>query len=167
MMIRNLTTGFWAAVFSGAAAAATAVSVSNVVPDSPINSTTAGLLGTGVAGLVWAALQLRRKMSRDNLDMKADRTAFEMLDRTQKERDDAVKDARLAWASKNADSMELGQLRAENAYLKEQLRATQDMVSTIRRGVLEVGKNVDNVQTRMEKTAQKLTNSGSAPLGKE
>lgn len=165
-MIRKITTGFLG-LFSALATAATAAAVNSAIPDSPVSGTTAGWIGTGVAAVIWAALQLRRKMSRDGLDMKGDRAGIDMLERAQKERDQAVADARAAWATKNADSLELGQLRAENAYLKEQLRANAELVAAIRRGVQDVGQKVDTVKGRMDTAEKRLTNSGNAPLGEK
>lgn len=158
-MIGKFTTLLW--VFASVAAtAATAVTV----PDVPVNGTTASLLGTGVGAIVYAALALRKRMSSDGLGVKANTSAGDMLDRLTRERDEAAKDARAAWASKNADSLELGTLRAENAYLKEQLRVNHELVATIRKGVQNVGQQVDNVKNRMAKTEARLTNSGNAPL---
>lgn len=161
-MLPKLSTFLWAGG-SAVAAAATAIAV----PDVPVNGTTASVLGTVVAGVVYGALALRKRLSSDGLEAKVNSTAGELLNRLTKERDDAMQDARAAWSSKNADSLELGELRAKVGYLEEQLRVNLQAMTELRRGVQVVGRTVDAVKGRMEETTKQLGTTGPAPLGKD
>lgn len=159
-----------AVVFSGGVTAAIAQTVTGSGAGGEVNATTASVLGTAVAGLVYAGLQLRKRLSRDNVDMKADSYVQQALEQSQKnealardERNRAMDEARSAWSSKNADATLIGELRTENRMLKEQLSAMQQQVLAIRRGVQSVGQNVDTLKNSVEETQQRVT--GNAPLG--
>lgn len=159
-----------AVILSGGMTAAIAQTVVAGGSAVPVDATTASVLGTVVAGVVYAGLQLRKRLSRDSVDMKADSYVQQALDQSQKnealareERNRAMEEARSAWSSKNADSRQIGELLAENRMLKEQLLTMQKQVLTIRRGVQSVGQNVDSLNDSVEETRQRVT--GNAPLG--
>lgn len=159
-----------AAILSGGVTVAIAQTVTAGVAGSEVNATTASVLGTAVAGLVYAGLQLRKRLSRDNVDMKADSYVQQALEQSQKdaalardERNRAMDEARSAWSSRNADATLIGELRTENRMLKEQLSAMQQQVLAIRRGVQSVGQNIDSLKNSVEETQQRVT--GNAPLG--
>jgi hypothetical protein len=162
-----------AVLFSGGVTAAIAQTVASSPGGSsfPVDAATAGWLASAVTAFVVAGLRLRKVMSRDGVDRKADSYLQQALDQAKaneaaaRERESkAMEEARKAWASKNADSLELGSLRTENRLLKEQLDAMSQQVITIRRGVQSVGQNVDTLKNSVEQTQTRI-NTGAAPLG--
>jgi len=165
-----------AACTGGIAAAATAAAVSSGaapydLPTGP--GALAAYVGTGVTALVVAALKLRTFLSRNSVNLTADNYLRESLEQSKvdadvarRERDQAKSEVREAWTAANANAVELGQLRAENAYLRKQLADQSEAIAAIRRGVQHVGQQVDTVQSRLEETT-KVTNSGIAPLGEQ
>lgn len=156
-------------LLSGLATAATAA----VIPDIPVNGTTAGVLGGGVAVIVAAAMKLRSIWSRDGVGRGADDYVQKALahanserDQFKAERDQLTQDARAAWSSNNADALELGRLRAQVEFLTEALRVNNEMMAEIRRGVQFVGQKVDRVKDRQDSTLAELSKSDRANLGK-
>ncbi len=159
-----------AAVLSGGLASAVVRAAGDAVPGA-VDGSLAQLIGWGTGGLVVAGLWLRSKLSRDGVALKADSYLKDALDRAtlneaelKKERDQALADARAAWASKNADALELGQLRAQVDFLQQQLQQANATIGEIRRGVQAVGQKVDAVKRGTDKA---LSDSGLVPLSRE
>jgi hypothetical protein len=166
---RKLAGGGGVALWCGIVTAATAATV----PEVPLNGTTASVLGTVVAAVVIAAMKLRSKLSRDGVDRSADGYLKDALAHANGERDQFKSeiatlkaDARAAWSSKNADALELGELRAQVKFLTETLRTNNEAMAEIRRGVQQVGRNVDRVKDRQDSTIAELGKSDRSPLGK-
>lgn len=168
-ILRKLAGGGGVALWCGLVTAATAATV----PEVPLNGTTAGVLGTVVAAVVVAAMKLRSKLSRDGVDRSADGYLKDALSNANLEREQfraeivtLKREAREAWSSKNADSLELGELRAQVKFLSETLRINNEAMAEIRRGVQLVGRNVDAVKDRQDSTIAELSKSNPSPLGK-
>lgn len=166
-LLAGLTSG-------GMAAAATVAAVAAGVPAPASMGLTelAAYIGGGTLGIVAAGMKLRAWLSRSGVDMKADSYLQQSLaqskvdqDSLRAERDRAMQDARTAWASKTSDALELGQLRAENAFLKRQLEEQSAALAEIRRGVQSVGQRVDALKGKTDETQARISSSGIAPLG--
>lgn len=132
-----------------------------------VNGETAGWLGMAVATLVSGVLWLRRRTSRDGVELIKDRTEGKLLQTAIDERDKAMAQARDAWSQRTADAGALGQLRAENEYLKRELAAAQQLVTDIRRGVQEVGRKVDETQSNLQAVERRTGKTDPAPLGRD
>lgn len=133
---------------------------------APVTGETAGILGVGVSMVVGAILYLRRKTSRDGLEIFKDRTEGAMMKTIIEERDKAIAEAREAWAIVNANAREMGELTAENSYMKRELAEAREYITSIRRGVQDVGVKVDAMKSGLEKVEKKVGDSGFPPLGK-
>ena len=135
----------------------------NPAPAFPVTPETAGGIGFTIASVIGAVLYLRQRTSRVSLGVQQDRTEGKMLQSALDRAAAAEADAREAWAKANADAGTIGQLRAENDYLKRELAAAQGQITLIRQGVQDVGRNVDKVQGALKKTGDNL-DSGVVPL---
>ena len=142
---------------------ATAQQLVNPPPAFPVTPETAGGIGFTVASVIGALLYLRQRTSRVSLGVQQDRTEGKMLQSALDRAAAAEADAREAWAKANSDAGTIGQLRAENDYLKRELAAAQGQITIIRQGVQDVGRNVDKVQGALKKTGDNL-DSGVVPL---
>lgn len=136
-------------------------------PVLPVNGETAGWLGVVLSGFVYWILHMRRKTSRDNVELLKDRTEGALLKTALQERDKAMADAREAWSKANADAGTIGQLRAENEYLKRELSDARALIAEIRHGVQQVGRKVDVAQSNLTTVEKRVGSSGSAPLGEK
>lgn len=150
---------------------ALAQTVSEAVMPGGGNAAIAQWLGYGVVALVAGGLALRQFLSKAGVSLSADSYYKQALDSAsareaelKKERDQALAEARTAWASKNADALELGQLRAQVGFLQDQLQQANTTITEIRRGVQAVGQKVDAVKRGTDKA---LSDSGLAPLSRE
>lgn len=132
-----------------------------------VNGETAGWLAGGVATLVSGVLWLRRRTSRDGVELIKDRTEGRLLQTAIEERDKAMEQAREAWGQRTTDAGQLGQLRAENEYLKRELATAQQQITDIRAGVMAVGRNVDETKSRLEEVERRTGKTDPAPLGRE
>lgn len=142
-----------------------------VLPSGGGNAAIAQWIGYGVGALVVGGLSLRHFLSKAGVSLSADSYYKQALDSAsareielKKERDQALAEARTAWASKNADALELGELRARVKFLEEQLQQANATITEIRTGVQQIGRKVDTVKRDTDKV---LNDSGLAPLGKE
>lgn len=136
-------------------------------PAFPVSGETAGVLGGGVMALVGAILWLRRKTSRDGVELIKDRTEGKLLQTALEERDKAMAQAREAWSHRTTDAGTIGQLTAENDYLKRELDAARLQITEIRRGVMDIGKKVDTAQAGLVAVERKVGATNPAPLGRE
>lgn len=131
------------------------------IPALPVNGETATVVGSGVVGLIFSILFLRRKTSRDKLEILKDGTEGLMLRTAIDERAKAMQDARDAWSEKTSDARIIGQITAENEYLKRELAAAQEQIARIRRGVQVIGHNVDRVEEGLSKASNNLDDNAS------
>lgn len=132
-----------------------------------INAQTAGYLGGAVASLVAGVLWLRRRTSRDGVELIKDRTEGRLLQTAIEERDKAMAQARDAWSQRTADAGALGRLNAENEYLKRELAAAQQLVNDIRRGVMDIGRKVDETQSNLQAVERRTGKTDPSPLGRD
>jgi hypothetical protein len=144
---------------------ATVQQLANPPTAFPVNGETAGWLGFFVSALVGVILHLRRKTSRDGVEILKDRTEGALLKTALEERDNAMRMANEAWAKANSDAGTIGQLKAENEYLKRELVDARAQISAVRRGVQEVGKQVDVTENNLSKVERRVGATGPAPLG--
>lgn len=138
-----------------------------VQPDmSPYPVTPEKVVGVGsfVGAVIMAVLYMRRRLPKDKLEALKDRTEGLMLNEARADREKAMADAREAWSQLNAMQRTFGELKAENGYLKEQLRVNLELVTEMRRGVQNVGRTVDTVKGHMEETTKRVGSSGITPL---
>lgn len=131
-------------------AAAAVVSSETDIPQSILGQAALGVGGIG-ASLLAAILYMRRKISRDGVEMVKDRVESDILTAVIKERELAMKDAREAWS-------QLNQLVGENAMLKE--RAASQKAELDR-----LYSHVDRLQNYANelKKAIKLIQKGETP----
>lgn len=133
------------------------------IPALPVTPETVGFMGSGIIGMILTILFLRRKTSRDKLEILKDGTEGLMLKTALEEKDKAMADARQAWSSKTDDARLIGQLTAENDYLKRELKVALEQLAEIRKGVQAVGQKVDRTKTDLD-TASRNVSSGFTPL---
>lgn len=137
------------------------------LPTLPISGETAGILGGGVMALVGAILWLRRRTSRDGVELIKDRTEGQLLNTLREERNEMMKTAQVAWSRATADAGTIAQLRAENEYLKRELTDARHQVAAIRQGVQEVGRQVDAAQSTLVTVEKRVGATSPSPLGRE
>lgn len=133
-------------------------------PQIVVSPETAGGLGLIVSTLVGGIMYLRRRANRDGLRITEDRTEGTLLKTTLTERNQAAADAREAWLRSSSDARLIGQLTAENEYLKRELQDARDTVTKIRASVQAVGRGVDTVQKNLELTMNNVR-SGNTDFG--
>lgn len=138
-----------------------------VPPAPPVTGETAGWLGGSVMTLVGLILYLRRKTSRDGVELIKDRTEGALLKTALEERDNAMRMANEAWAKANADAGRIGQLTAENEYLKRELSDARAQITEIRQGVQQIGRKVDATQSSLATVERRVGNTVPAPLGEK
>ena len=129
-----------------------------------VNGETAGWLTGGVAAFITGLLWLRRRTSRDGLEVIKDRTEGKMLQTAIEERDKAMAQANEAWSQRTTDAGTIARLGAENEYLKRELAAAQQLITDIQRGVMGVGRNVDETKSRLEEVERRTGKTDPAPL---
>lgn len=147
--------------------ATTAVTVQPDTSPYPVSGEQIGGIGFFVASAIGAVLYLRRRLPKDKLEALKDRTEGLMLNEARAERDKAMADAREAWSQLNAMQFKQGGLTAENEYLKRELDAARQLVTEIRRGVMDVGKKVDSAQAGLVAVERKVGATNPAPLGRD
>jgi predicted nucleic acid-binding Zn-ribbon protein len=69
-----------------------------------------------------------------------------------------------AWAKANADAGRIGQLTAENEYLKRELSDARAQITEIRQGVQQIGRKVDATQSSLATVERRVGNTVPAPL---
>lgn len=132
-----------------------------------VNGQTAGWLTAAIAGLVSGVFWLRRKTSRDGVELIKDRTEGKLLQTTIEERNKAMAEAREAWSQLNSMQYAQGGLAAENEYLKRELDAARQQITEIRRGVMDIGRKVDTAQAGLVAVERKVGTTNPSPLGRE
>lgn len=98
----------------------------------------AGGLMTIVFTLIGAVLWLRRRISRDSLEVKRDRGEGNLLEIVIGERNNAMADARDAWAHRAKDAERIGQLTAEVHMLRILTDRQESEISSLRQEVREM-----------------------------
>src|SRR5258706_3802295 len=94
--------------------------------------------GSSIVGIAGTWLALRRRFSRDEVELAHDKSARSSISRRDEELEEAhersrqhQKDAQLAWDERNKLVGELATMKAENGYLREtmiEMRATMAMM---------------------------------------
>lgn len=141
---------------------ATVQQLVNPSPAFPIAPETAGGIGFTIASAIAGVLYLRARTSRVSLGVQQDRAEGKMLQAALDRATAAEADAREAWSKANADATRIGQLTAENEYLKRELLEAKNTIEQIQQGVRAVGKNVDMVKKNLS-TAERNVDSGLHP----
>lgn len=106
------------------------------LPDIPMGT---GLLGT-LLTVIGAVLVTRRKISRNNLDVKRDSAEKDILTTLQEERDKAMRAAEKAWASRATDAQLIGKLSSEVKHLSETNLSMREEVTSLREEIHELRK---------------------------
>jgi len=132
-----------------------------------VNGETAAWLTGGVTAFITCLLWLRRRTSRDGLEVIKDRTEGKMLQTAIEERDKAMAQAADAWSQRTDDAATIARLGAENEYLKRELAAAQQQLADIRTGVMAVGRKVDETKSNLDEVERRTGRTDPAPLGKE
>lgn len=151
---------------AGEVTTATVQQLVNPPPAFPVTPETAGGIGFTVASVIGALLYLRQRTSRVSLGVQQDRTEGAMLERALSRAQAAEADAREAWSRTNADATLIGQLRAENEYLKRELVEARAQITEVRRGFEGLGKKVDAAENSLSSAEKKIGESSTTPLGK-
>lgn len=89
--------------------------------------------GGGAAGLVGTVALLRRRLSRDSTEMTKDRAESTIVELLLKERDEAIADARDAWAARAANTEAIARLTAQNAHQAMEIQRLTREMATFRR----------------------------------
>lgn len=97
-----------------------------------------GAIGAGIASLVGAGALLRRRLSRDRTERTKDHVESTWISQLLTERDEALDEARLATAARQADATAIARLTAQNesqardiARLQREFAAFKRMVSRV------------------------------------
>jgi septal ring factor EnvC (AmiA/AmiB activator) len=91
----------------------------------PIDLQNGGIVATAVA-IIAGVLTWRQQSKSESVERKAGMNFSE-------EAESARKDARLAWDERNKLAGEVGQLRAENGYLKEHVKKLEKRIASLER----------------------------------
>lgn len=126
-------------------------------PASLPSVTGGGMIATGVslvAGLLW----LRRRLSRDSLEVAKDASEKRLLSVITEERDRAVAVAEAAWATRTEDARLIGQLTSEVKHLTEANRNLISDVSGMREEIVQLKEIIyslipPDIADRMRKSA--------------
>jgi hypothetical protein len=125
-------------------------------PQIAVNAETAGGLGLIVSTLVGGIMWLRKRHSRDGVALQEDRNNTEILKTSLSERNQMAADMREAILRTAGDARVIGQLTAENDYLKRELAEARATITEIRNSVQIVGKKVDAFQGALVQTARNV-----------
>lgn len=134
-------------------------------------------------GAIYSIMKLRRRQSRDNVEVVKDRAESNLIDAYQKDRealvadrDAAVMETRQAWTEHNKVSIENASIKSENFYLKQEIERlkliVQDMQETFSREQLRwetervrLDERFEEVRSRLQALSLGSTGyTGPAPL---
>jgi hypothetical protein len=110
------------------------------VPQSSFPMIQGGAVVSAIFGIAHVLLWLKRRMSHDRMESKADESVSRLIHTLQAERDRAMSAAREAWDTKSSDSRLIGELStkvlhlaAENGELRMQMDALRMEVGQLRK----------------------------------
>jgi predicted nuclease with TOPRIM domain len=106
-------------------------------------------IGGAVSGLVLGGLWMRTRVPRDNLEIKGNTTAIEMLTRLTAESARYASDAKEAAAQRIADAKEIGKLSSENQRLQHELNNTNQRVIALQTRVEKLTKLIATYEPRL------------------
>jgi len=111
-------------------------------------------------GLLW----LRRRMSRDRLEVKKDSAETQLLEIIIKERNAAMDDAREAWSNRAADSKLIGALQAEVHGLRELNQKTNNEVELLRLLNARQSDDIETLRREINAVKEQIHSCMSCPL---
>lgn len=129
-------------------------------PQIAVNAETAGGLGLIVSTLVGGIMWLRQRHSKNGVALQEDRNNTEILRTSLSERNQMAKDLHEAVMRTAVDARQLGQLTAENDYLKRELVEARATITEIRNSVKAVGQKVDAFQGALKQTERNVATRG-------
>ncbi|RZA13508.1 MAG: hypothetical protein EOP02_28255 [Proteobacteria bacterium] len=106
-------------------------------------------IGGVVSGLVLGGLWMRTRIPRDNLEIKGNTTAIEMLTRLTAESARYAIDAKEAAAQRIADAKEIGKLSSENLRLQHEVNNTNQRVVALQDQVERLKKLILTYEPRL------------------
>lgn len=117
-----------------------------------------------IFALVYGLMWLRKKYSADVLDVRRNAGEGDLLQVLSQERNQAMNDARQAWATRAEDAKLIGQLSTEVAGLKELNHKTNNEVALLRlvndKNQLEIAA----LRTSMDQTIAQVKACATCPL---
>lgn len=108
-----------------------------------------GTLFTIATSLVAAILYLRRKVSKDGLEIKADAVQKGYLETLINERDKAMASASEAWRSRAGDAEKIGNLTASVEYLTKLNEDLRKEVKESKEQIIGMRKEMDELRTNI------------------
>ena len=114
---------------------------------------------TLLLAIVYTVLSLRRRLSRDNVEVVKDRTESELITKLVQERDKYLENAREAWRTRAEDAKRIGELSTQVQHLTEDNENLRRNVKQLRTEVTRLVALVQEHMPSFPSTSAALRNS--------